>query len=199
MKYYGYIRVSTDRQKTENQRFEIENYCRKNGIKIDEWIAEKISGKIGTDQRKLGKLLRKISKNDTIICSEISRLSREMYALIAILYQCERKVVNIISIKENFNPREYKYAKYFALFFAATAEMEREMISQRTKEALARLRSEGKMLGRPFGSKSRYKKLSGKEELILKMKSEGISLRKMTKKLDVSTKTLWVFIKENNL
>ena len=199
MKHYGYIRVSTDKQKTENQRFEIENYCRKNGIKIDEWITEKISGKIETDKRQLGKLLKKISKDDTIICSEISRLSREMYALIAILYQCEKQVVNIVSIKENFNPREYKYAKYFALFFAASAEMERDLISQRTKEALARLKAEGRILGRPVGSKSKYKKLSGKEEIILKMRGGGMSLRKMTKKLKVDIKTLSFFIKENNL
>jgi len=196
---YGYIRVSTDSQSTENQKFEIENYCEKNGIKIDKWIAEKVSGKIDADKRELGKLLKKITKDDTIICSEISRLSRQMYALIALLYQCERRNVNIIAIKESFNPQEHQYAKYSALFFAASAEMERNLISQRTKEALAYRKAAGIKLGRPIGSKSTHKKLTGKEDLIRKMRANEISLRKMAIKLKVSVKTLSVFIKEKNL
>ena len=196
---YGYIRVSTDKQTTQNQMFEIENYCAKNGLKIDKWIGEKISGRIDAEKRKLGKLLKKITKEDTIICSEISRLSRQMYALIALLYQCEKQNVNIIAIKESFNPQEHKYAKYSALFFAASAEFERNLISQRTKEALAYKKSVGIQLGRPIGSKSKCKKLTGKEDFIKKMKSEGVSLRKMAKILKVDTKTLSNFIKENNL
>jgi DNA invertase Pin-like site-specific DNA recombinase len=196
---YGYIRVSTDKQTTENQKFEIENYCRKNQIEIDKWINETISGKIDLKKRELGKLLKKITKNDVIICSELSRLSRTMYSLIMILGECEKQQVNIIAIKESFNPQQDKYAKYLAPIFAILAEVERNLISQRTKEVLMRLKANGIKLGRPFGSKSRRKKLSGKENLISKMKNEKISLRKMAKILKINTKTLSNFIKENNL
>jgi DNA invertase Pin-like site-specific DNA recombinase len=196
---YGYVRVSTDKQTTQNQKFEIENFCEKKGEKVDVWMCEQISGKIDTNKRKLGKLLKTMTKDDTIICTEISRLSREMYALISLLYQCEKKNVNIIAIKESFNPQENKYAKFSALFFAASAELERNMISQRTKEALAYKKSVGIRLGRPIGSKSKSRKLTGKEEKIRKMRNEGVSLRKMAKILKVHTDTLSVFIKENKL
>ena len=192
---YGYIRVSTDKQTTENQRFEIQNYCAKNGIKIDEWINETISGKTEFDKRKLGNLLKKITKKDTIVCSELSRLSRTMYALISVLYQCERQGVNIVAIKENFNPQQDKNAKYIAPIFAIVFEFEKNMISQRTKEALAYRKAAGIQLGRPIGSKSKSKKLTGKEEVIRKMRKDGVSLRKMAKILRVHTKTLTDFIK----
>jgi DNA invertase Pin-like site-specific DNA recombinase len=196
---YGYIRVSTDKQTTENQKFEIENYCRKNGIKIDKWIGEKISGKIDFEQRCLGKILRKTVKGDVIICSELSRLSRTMYALITILYQCEKRNVDIVSIKENFNTQESKYAKLIAPIFAIFSEFERNLISQRTKDALACKKAAGIKLGRPVGRKSTRKKLTGKEALILKMKNEGFSKQKMAEKLKINIKTLATFIKDNNL
>jgi len=196
---YGYIRVSTDKQKTENQIFEIEKFCRQNEIKIDKWIKEKISGKTGIEKRNLGKLLRKITKNDVIICSELSRLSREMYDLISVWKECKEQKANIITIKENLNPQQNKYIKYLVPIFAIAVEFERDFISQRTKEALAYRKTLGIQLGRPIGSKSKHRKLSGKENLILNMKKEGISLRKMAKILKVSINTLSVFIKENGL
>ena len=196
---YGYIRVSTDKQKTENQIFEIEKFCQQNAIKIDKWIKEKISGKTGVEKRNLGKLLRKITKNDTIICSELSRLSREMYDLISVWKECKEQKANIITIKENLNPRQNKFIKYLVPIFAIAVEVERDFISQRTKEALAYRKTLGIKLGRPFGSKSKHKKLSGKESFILKMRKEEISLRKMAKILKVSVNTLSVFIKENGL
>ena len=196
---YGYIRVSTDKQTTQNQRFEIENYCKKNAINTDLWIGEKISGKIDFEKRILGRLLKKITKGDTIICSELSRLSRTMYSLISVLCQCEKQNVNIVAIKENFNLQESKYAKLLAPIFAIFAEFERNLISDRTREALACRKAAGVQLGRPIGSKSKCKKLTGKEGFVKKMKNNGISLRKMAKTLKVDTKTLTVFIKENCL
>ena len=114
-------------------------------------------------------------------------------------FLCERQDVNIVAIKENFNSQQDKNAKYIAPIFAIVFELERNLISQRTKEALAYKKSLGIKLGRPIGSKSKQKKLTGKECFILKMKSESISLRKMAKILKVDTKTLSVFIKENDL
>jgi DNA invertase Pin-like site-specific DNA recombinase len=196
---YGYSRVSTDKQTVENQRFEIENYCVKNGIKIDKWIHETISGKEPFEKRKLGRLLKATKKGDVLVCSELSRLSRTMYSLILILDKCEKQEISIIAIKENFNPEQNSMSRYIAPIFAVVSEIERNLISQRTKEALLRLKASGMKLGRPVGSKSKRKKLSGKEKTVEKMMREKISLREMAKKLKVHCKTLKSFLLENGL
>jgi DNA invertase Pin-like site-specific DNA recombinase len=196
---YAYIRVSTDKQTVENQRFEINNYCDKNNLKIDKWINETVSGKMAAEKRKLGILLKTIEKNDVLICSELSRLSRTMYSLIGILEKCESKKINIIAIKENFKPRKDKYTKYLAPIFAITSEMERDLNSQRTKEGLARLKANGVKLGRPLGSKSKKTKLSGKETEIKRMADKNISLREMAKRLKVHRNTLKDFMVKNEI
>jgi DNA invertase Pin-like site-specific DNA recombinase len=194
---YGYIRVSTDKQTTENQRFEINNYCAKNNIEIDEWINETVSGKESFEKRKLGKLLKKIKKGDILICSELSRLSRAMYSMISALEKFEKNDVKIIAIKERFTLKKDDVSRYFAPVIAIVSEMERDLISQRTKEALARLKCEGVKLGRPKGSKSKSKKLTGKEKLIIQMKKEKMTLKQIAQKLKVSKRTLSYFIAEN--
>ena len=88
---FGYIRVSSDKQTTENQKFEISRYCEKNGVKIDKWVEEKNSGALNYSKRELGKLLKKIKRNDTIICSEISRLGRNLFMIMEILNICMSK------------------------------------------------------------------------------------------------------------
>ena len=193
---YGYIRVSTDRQTTENQRFEINNYCVKNNIKIDGWINETISGKEDFEKRKLGKLLKKLNKGDILICTELSRISREMFSMMTALGKCEKNGVEIIAIKERINLKKDDTSRYFAPIVAIVSEMERNLMAQRTREALARRKAEGVKLGRPVGSKSKTKKLSGKEKIIIKMKNEQISLRKIAIKLNVDLKTLRSFIAE---
>lgn len=82
---YGYIRVSTDKQTVENKRFEIKRYCKKNGLKIDHWIEETISGTQDVNKRELGKLLKKMKKDDILICSELSRLGRNLLMIMGIL------------------------------------------------------------------------------------------------------------------
>ena len=84
---YGYIRVSTDKQTVENQRFEIIRYAKNNNLIIDRWIEETISGTIDPERRNLGKLLKFVNKGDTIICSELSRLGRSMFMIMSILNQ----------------------------------------------------------------------------------------------------------------
>lgn len=88
---YGYIRVSTDKQTVENQRFEINNFCKVLNLKIDKWIEETISGNMAVEKRKLGLLLRKLSKEDILICSEISRLGRNLMMIMSILNMCMEK------------------------------------------------------------------------------------------------------------
>ena len=99
---YGYIRVSSDKQTVENQRFEINNFCQQQNLKIDGWIEETISGTKHYDKRKLGKLLESVVKNDTIICSELSRLGRNLFMIMEILNHCMEKECKVWTIKDNY-------------------------------------------------------------------------------------------------
>lgn len=196
---YGYIRVSTDKQTVENQRFEIINFASGTNIIIDKWIEETISGNMAVEKRKLGTLLKKLNKGDILISSEISRLGRNLMMIMSILNVCMQKGIHVWTIKDNYRLGNDINSKVLAFAFGLSAEIERNLISQRTKEALARKKKEGAVLGRPKGSKSSRTKLSGKEERIQDMLNEGISKSAIATKLKVSRVTLLTFIKKNGL
>ena len=94
----GYIRVSSSKQTLEHQRFEIENFALKEGIKIDEWIEEKISSRKALDKRKLGELLDNLQENDVLISCEISRLGRSLLEVMRILETCLNKNCQVWTI-----------------------------------------------------------------------------------------------------
>lgn len=195
---YGYIRVSSDKQTVENQRFEINNFCKRQTLTIDGWIEETISGTTSYNKRELGKLLRKVRKDDLIICAELSRLGRNLFMIMEILNICMTKECRVWTIKDGYRLGEDIQSKVLAFAFGLSAEIERNLISQRTKEALARKRAEGVVLGRPRGRKNapdKYK-LSGKANLIRELLSEGVSRRKTAKICKVDRSTLARFIKE---
>ena len=196
---YGYIRVSTDKQTVENQRFEIMNFANGTNIKIDKWIGETISGNMAVEKRKLGALLKKLNKGDILISSEISRLGRNLMMIMSILNICMQKGIHVWTIKDNYRLGNDINSKVLAFAFGLSAEIERNLISQRTKEALARKKNEGAVLGRPKGSKSTRTKLSGKEERIKEMLQEGISKSAIARRMKVSRITLLTFIKKNGL
>ena len=196
---YGYIRVSTDKQTVENQRFEIMNFANGTNIKIDKWIEETISGNMAVEKRKLGALLKKLNKGDILISSEISRLGRNLMMIMSILNICMQKGIHVWTIKDNYRMGNDINSKVLAFAFGLSAEIERNLISQRTKEALARKKNEGAVLGRPKGSKSTRTKLSGKEERIKEMLQEGISKSAIARRMKVSRITLLTFIKKNGL
>ena len=130
---YGYIRVSTDKQTVENQRFEIIQFCEKNKIKIDVWIQETITGTLDPKERRLGKLLKLVKKNDLIICSELSRLGRSLFMIMSVLNFLMEKEVRIWTIKDNYRLGDDIQSKVLAFAFGLSAEIERNLISQRTK------------------------------------------------------------------
>lgn len=196
---YGYIRVSTDRQSVENQRFEIEKFCEKESIKVDAWIEETISGTKDVDKRKLGNLLEKLQKDDVLICSELSRLGRNLLMIMSILNECMKKEIQVWTIKDNYRLGSDISSKVLAFAFSLSAEIERNLISQRTKEALARKKAEGVHIGRPKGALSKNVKLTGKEEIINKYLSKGKSQVYISKKLEVSRGTLIRFIKQERI
>lgn len=190
--FYGYIRVSSDKQTVENQRFEIERFCKENNISIDGWIEETISGTKAYKMRRLGILLKKMRQSDTIVCTELSRFGRSLFMIMEILSLCMKKGCRVWTIKEGYRLGDDLQSKVLAFAFALSAEIERNLISQRTKEALARLKAEGKRVGRPKGSHSAKQcyKLHTKEALIRRMIKEEYSLCEIADTLHVSRNTL---------
>ena len=196
---YGYIRVSTDKQTVENQRFEINRFIKKNGLHVDSWIEETISGAVSPDKRNLGKLIEKTKKGDLIICSELSRLGRNMFMIMSILNILMERGVIIYTVKEKYKLGEDLTSKVLAFAFSISAEIERSLISQRTKEALQRKKSEGVKLGRPKGKRNAKHKLSGCENKIRRMLNEGYPKNLISKQLNVSSSTLYLFMKNKHL
>jgi len=193
---YGYIRVSTDKQTIDNQRFEIERFCVKNKLKIDEWIKETISGSKSPEKRLLGSLLAEVKSGDLIICTELSRLGRSLFMVMSILNQLMLNDVRVWTIKDNYRLGDNIQSKVLAFAFSLSAEIERDLISQRTKEALARRRSEGKILGRPHGSLSSYLKLTGHEQDIKMLLSRDFSKTAIGRIYGVHRSTVETFVKK---
>jgi len=196
---YGYIRVSSDKQTVKNQKFEISRFARQEGITIDGWIDETISGTKNYDKRKLGKLLRKVQDDDLIICSEISRLGRSLFMIMEILNICMSKGCRVWTVKDGYRLGDDIQSKVLAFAFGLSAEIERNLISQRTKEALARKKAEGVILGRPTGSsKPEHYKLYGKDAVIERLLKEGMSYSAMSRKLKVHRLTVSTYVKSND-
>ncbi len=193
---YAYLRVSTEKQTLENQRFEVCNWANQREITIDEFIEEVMSGGIAIGHRKLGTLSERLMSGDMLIVPELSRLGRSLLNVMSFLNLCIEKNIRIFSIKENFEFADNINSKVLAFAFSLAAEIERQLISQRTKEALARLKAEGKKLGRVKGSKNKTTKLFGSEELIQDYIDSGYTKTLIAKKLGVDRSTLYRFLKK---
>jgi len=192
---YGYIRVSTDKQTVENQRHEILNFLEKQGLTCDSWIEETISGIKEPNKRKLGKLLKDLKSGDVLVCSELSRLGRSLLMVMGILNDCMQREIQVWTIKDNFRLGADLTTKVLAFAFGLCAEIERDMISKRTIEALKRKRAEGVILGRPKGRKSTRVKCTGREDEIEKYMKRGWSKSKIARKMKIHRITLSKFLK----
>ncbi|MBQ4388442.1 MAG: master DNA invertase Mpi family serine-type recombinase [Bacteroidales bacterium] len=188
---YGYIRVSTDHQTTLNQEFEITRFCQGKSMEISGWIRETISGTQAYDKRALGKLLRRVGKGDLIICTEISRLGRKLYMIMEILSTCMNKGCQVWTVKEGYRLGDDIQSKVLAFAFGLSAEIERRLISERTREALSRRRADGKRLGRPEGSKSKVRLLDERKEEIWAWLAQGESKAAIARRLGVSRGTFY--------
>lgn len=196
----AYARVSTDRQDAENQRFEIENYLKRQGLEYDEFVEETISGTKNVRDRKIGLLLNELAKGDTLIVSETSRISRRLSEIFSTLQLFIDHGVTVIAVKQSYTFDDSIQSKMVAFAFGIAAEIERELISSRTKEALARKKSEGVVLGRPVGSfKHSHLKLHGKDEQIMLMMGKHLSISALARIFNVNRKTMLVYINDNEL
>ena len=195
MKVIGYIRVSTDQQNCANQKFEIETYCQKQNWKVDEFVEETISSRKELKKRKLNRLLDKLDADTILIVTEISRIGRNLMEVMGILQLCLEKGCKVITIKENFHLGSDIQSKFIACIFSLVAEMERQLISQRTKESLKRIKNEGKHLGRPYGFS--YRKLQKKHNKIKELLEKKVPKTQIAKLMGCTWTTLHRYINEN--
>ena len=192
--YYAYIRVSTDHQHVENQKHEILTYTQKHDIQIDKWVDETISSRKPLQERKLGKLLKKLKKGDILIATELSRLGRNLLEVMGILQKCLEKGCQIWTLKENYRLGADIQSKVLAFAFSLASEIERQLISERTKNSLQRLKDEGKHLGRPYGFS--YKKLQKRHDKIKELLDKNVTKAEIARLMDCSWITLHRYIKD---
>ena len=192
---YGYTRVSTELQNTENQKHEIQTFAENNKITINKWVNEVISSRKSLKERQLGKLLKHLKKGDILIASELSRLGRNLLEVMGILQSCLEKDCQIWTLKENYKLGADIQSKVLAFAFSLAAEIERQLISQRTKESLKRIKDEGKHLGRPHGFN--YKKLDSKKDKIKELLNKQVSKAEIARLLNCSWLTLHRYIQKS--
>ena len=193
---FAYIRVSTETQSYEGQHFEIENWCHRRNWEVDRWVQEKVSGTKQLSKRTLGKTFRRMREGDILVCTELSRLGRNMMMVMSILNTCSQKGIRIYSIKDNFELSDSLNAKIIAFAFSLAAEIERNLISQRTREALAAKKLAGVKLGRPAGPSKERRIFDARKADILRWKEEGMSIRALSRRLGVHPNTLSRYLKE---
>lgn len=189
----GYLRVSTGKQHPENQQDEIKRYAEENGLVIDRWVTEIVSGKKLHSGRKLGRLISRMKKGDTIIVSEVSRLSRTLTDIMTIMGTCLKKGINIYTTKERYRFDDSINSKILCFAFGLVAEIERNLISLRTKEALALRKSEGMVLGRPKGSSPKLNILIENCEEVDELLASGATVRSICRKFGVSKDTWYKY------
>ncbi len=187
---YAYIRVSTEMQTSASQRFEIKNYSKSKGLEINKWVEESVSGTVPWEKRRLGRLIRKMKPGDLIISTEISRLGRNMLMIMSILNYCSQHGIRIHTIKDNFDLSDSINSRIIAFAFALAAEIERNLISQRTKEALAARKTVGIKLGRPSGCSEKVRTICENGERIEEIHASGVPITVIAASFGVHRNTL---------
>ena len=202
MAVYAYLRVSTGKQDGKNQRVGVEALAVARGLKIDEYIDDEgVSGTVEPEKRELGKLLKKLKAGDILLAGELSRLGRSVFMIFSILEYCMKNDITIMTAKDGYTLGNDIQSKVMAFAFGLSAEIEREMISRRTKEALALRKEQGIHIGRKEGSKNPYETrwFAGKEELIRQELKKGTKKCRIAEKVGVDRSTLYRWLKEEKL
>lgn len=189
----GYLRVSTEKQHLANQQDEIRRFAESKKLIVNQWVTEVASGKKSERERKLGTLLRRLKRNDTLIVTEISRLSRTLTDIMAIMGKCLERGINLYTTKEGYSFDNTINSKVLCFAFGLVAEIERNLISMRTREALALRRAEGMVLGRRHGSYTKMNVLIENQQVVIAMLNRGKSINDICKRFDLSRDTFAKF------
>jgi len=200
MAVIGYIRVSTEMQDVKNQEHEILDYTNRNRLHVDEFMEFEISSRKSKAQRGIDDLLNKLKPGDTLIVSELSRIGRSTAEVIGIVNELISKEVKFIAIKQNLNITDKMdmATKVIVTMFSLFAELERDIISERTKQALASKKAQGITLGKPKGT-LQSSKLDEHRDQIAELLGLGVSKSAIAKILKTSRVNLFNYIKSRKL
>jgi len=197
-KIFAYLRVSTDAQDVENQKHGIKQYAAEKGFENVEYVSDSVSSKIEWRERKLGEMVKTSSTGDIIIFSEISRMARSTLQVLEILRDCANKSVEVHIVKTKMIIDNSIQSKAMVLVYGLVAEMEKDFISVRTKEALARKKAEGVILGRPKGQ-PKISKLDKEKDKIADLRKAKIGVSDIARLVGASRATVHSWLKTNNL
>lgn len=181
MKVIGYIRVSTDKQDLEKQRHLLLDYAQRNQLVVNEFIHAEASSRKDTKDRKIDELLTKLTKGDTLLVAELSRLGRNMLETLNIINELSQNGISIVFIRQPELSTIGTHTKLLLAIYSYFAEAEREYISMRTKQGLAAARAKGKLLGRPKGSRSKNRILDPYREQIKEYLQMDLNLASIMK------------------
>jgi DNA invertase Pin-like site-specific DNA recombinase len=200
MKTVAYLRISTGSQDLANQRLAILDYARQKQFTIDRFVEAQASSRKGRDQRRIEELLGTLAVGDRLVVSELSRLGRSLGQVIQVVDDLVKRKVRFVAIKEaiRFEGKQDMPTKVMVALFRLFAEVERDLISEQTKEGLAGARAKGRLLGRPKGSLG-TSKLDGKEEEIRVPLQKQVSKASIAKIVGVSSTNLRHFIRTRKL
>ena len=200
MTVWGYVRVSTNQQSTENQRLAILEYANTNHLTVDSWISVCGSSRKSAKDRRIEELLDKVQAGNTLVVAELSRLGRSVGQIAMLVDELVKNNVKLVCLKEGIqlNGRTDIRNKVMLTMFSLFAEIERDLISERTKEGLARARAQGKLLGRPKGTLGKSK-LDGKEKEIKDYMAKGVNRTNIARIYGVAVPTMNNFIRTRGL
>ena len=200
MRTVAYLRVSTAQQDPSSQRLAILEYARQHDFRIDQFIEATASGQASEKRRRLDKLISGLERGDRLVVSELSRLGRSLGQIVAILDALSKAGVAFVALKENIRVegKQDIQTKVMTTLFALFAEVERDLISERTREGLAKARASGRKLGRPKGSLG-VSRLDGKQDQIRHFLQLGVSITSIAKITGVSRTALYSFMRTRAL
>jgi len=200
MKTIAYIRVSTLQQDVSNQRLEILEYSRKNGLKVDDFLEIEISSRRTLKERRIEELISTLDKGDTLIVSELSRLGRSTVEVISLVNKLIRHRINLIVIKQGLRitAKMDMQTKVIVTMFSLFAELERDIISERTKSALAGKKANGIRLGKPKGTIQKSS-LDDKREMIAELLKHKVAKAAIARMVGTSRTNLINYIRSRGL
>lgn len=197
---YAYLRVSCDHQDVDNQRHGILEYANEHALGTLKFVEDEVSGRVKWQSRSVGKLLTETATTgDVVIFAEISRMGRSTLQILEMLECCMHQGISVHIAKQQMVLDESLQSRVATTVLGLAAEIERELISLRTKEALAKCKAEGKPIGRPKGRRSQKLKLDAYDTEIRKYLDKGISKRSIAKLLDCSPSTLYDWLARHQL